>query len=363
MSGFLEVLAPGLATTVQDLGRVGWLRVGVPPGGALDPVSHALATALVGHVPAAPALEIRYLGPSLRLHGAPQRLALVGAEASMRLERAGTGEVETIGPWRTATMTQGDVLRVGALKGASTATLAFSPGPEIAATLGSRSTFLRGGFGGGFGRALRAGDRLPSAPGGPTPLPAPLQSESGAVWIPPESRPPEPAPDADGAWTVRVMLGPQDDHFTEAALALFLETAWTIGQEADRMGLRLEGPTLAHRPDKGFNIVSDGIVTGALQVPGTGLPILLLADRGTAGGYPKIAVVISADLPLLGRLGPGARLRFRAVSEQAAIEAYRAQHLAIRAAAAAIAPYHAPGEIDENALRRGNLITAQVEEE
>lgn len=362
MKGAIEILVPGLATTVQDLGRVGWLRVGVPPSGALDPLSHALANALVGHVPAAPALEIRYLGPSLRCLGAPQRVALVGAEVAMRVERAEGGEAETIGAWRTATLQPGDVLRVGPLKGSSTATLALSPGPLVEPVLSSRSAFLRGGFGGGFGRTLRAGDRLPAAPGGPTPLPPGLQSENGAVWIPPESRPPTPAPDAEGVWTVRVMLGPQDDHFTPAGLETFLGAVWTVTQEADRMGIRLDGPTLEHAPAKGFNIVSDGIVTGALQVPGTGRPILLLADRGTAGGYPKIAVAISADLPLVGRLGPGAKIRFEAVDEDAALAACRAQHLAIEAARAAIAPFHEPGVINEEALRRSNLITARVED-
>ena len=350
----LEVIEPGLATTIQDYGRIGWLRVGVPQGGALDTEALRLANALVGGGGGQAALELRYLGPSLRALSGPLRLALVGAEAAMRLERA-DGETEVVEPWRSVTLRAGDVLRVGALRGGSTAVLALGGAVAAPLTLGSRATFPRGGFGGLEGRALAAGDRLRVAdPQG--------AAEGPDRWIPPERRPAAPSPDPDGAWRVRVVLGPQQDHFAQAEIERFLGEAWTVSREADRMGLRLEGPPLNHdvAAGKGFNIVSDGISEGAIQAPGTGLPIVLLADRGTAGGYPKIAVAASVDLPLLGRLSPGDRLRFKAVGVDEAQSALREREIALRAALDAVAPFHKPGSVDEARLWESNLITAKA---
>lgn len=360
MSGDVEVTEPGLSTTVQDLGRIGWLRVGVPQSGALDREALRLANALVGGGPAQAALEIRYLGPTLRALTEPLRAALVGAEASMRLERAGAGaggerESRDIGPWRSVTLHRGDLLRVGSLRGGATAILALGGGVAAPMALGARATFSRGGFGGIEGRALRRGDRLSLA----APPAAGLGPER---WIPPDQRPPAPRPGADGAYRVRVVLGPQQDHFPEAEIERFLTSVWTVSAAADRMGMRLDGPRLAHdaAAGKGFNIVSDGVSEGAIQVPGDGRPILLLADRGVSGGYPKIAVAASVDTPLLGRLAPGDRLRFHSVSVGAAQAALRAREQGVAAALAAVAPYREPGAVDEAQLWSANLITARA---
>ena len=155
-----------------------------------------------------------------------------------------------------------------------------------------------------------------------------------------------------------MVLGPQDSYFHDHAIATFLESEYEISKEADRMGLRLKGPQLEH--SKGFNISSDGIVTGAIQVPGNGLPIILLADHQTTGGYPKIAAVASADLPRLGRMRPGGTVRFEAVSAAEAEELRRDQESMIEAYKAALLPASVPAALRDKALRSKNLISGTV---
>ncbi|MEM1383968.1 MAG: biotin-dependent carboxyltransferase family protein [Pseudomonadota bacterium] len=335
MTGLL-VRDGGLLTTVQDLGRVGFQRFGVPVCGALDRDSHRLANALVGNPPGAAALEIRYLGPVLEAL-CPARVALAGAEARMILTRA--RETETVPAGRTLRLEEGDRLAIGPLSGSVTATLAIAGGVQTAPVLGSAATFARSGFGGLDGRALRAGDRIPVAlaEGPDLALAQPMDLALPA--------------------RIKVVLGPQDDHFTAEAVETLLSAPWTVTQQADRMGLRLVGPVLAHRD--GYNITSDGIVTGAIQVPGNGLPILLLADRQTSGGYPKIATVVTGDLAPLGRVAPGAVLRFAAVSPAEGAAHTRARETALAQALATITPPPREG-LDLDALYAENLITPPI---
>ncbi len=178
-------------------------------------------------------------------------------------------------------------------------------GFDITPVLGSLSTYTRGGIGGIEGRALKAGDAIPLR------LPAAPEREEQML----------PSLDLAPPKRFRVILGPQDDYFTEAGIATLLGATYTVTPATDRMGMRLDGPKLEHA--KGYNIVSDGIAPGSIQVPGNGLPIVLLADRQTTGGYPKIATVISADLPALGRLVPGSKMAFEAVDIEAAEAAAR----------------------------------------
>lgn len=353
----LFVIDPGVATTLQDLGRIGYQRYGVPIAGALDRDALRLANALAGAPLDAAALEIRYLGPTLRAEAAPVRLALVGATVEMRLSRA-DGSEERIAAGRSLTLAPGETLRVGPTRGASsTAYLAVSGGVEAPETLGSRSTFARSRLGGIDGRALAAGDRLTAGAAAPADAERALADPAEPGW----------------RGIARVVLGPQADHFTDAALARFLETDWRVTQDADRMGLRLAAPQtsaqdggsqafedgrLAHRA--GHDITSDGIVSGAIQVPGSGLPIVLLADRQTSGGYPKIAAVISADLPALGRLRPGDRIRFAAVSPADGAAALRDAEARLAAAIAAIGPWRPGPGLDLEALYRENLISAPI---
>ena len=158
---------------------------------------------------------------------------------------------------------------------------------------------------------------------------------------------------------MRVVLGPQDDHFTPAGLRTLLESTYTVSHASDRMGMRLEGPPLEHSA-KGYNIVSDGIAPGSIQVPGNGLPIVLLADRQTTGGYPKIATVISADLPALGRMTPGAKIAFEAVDIEAAEAAARQLAADIAAIAARLAPVRREAAIDASRLMGENLVSGIV---
>ena len=201
-----------------------------------------------------------------------------------------------------------EVFRVGALGDSVCAYLAIEGGPDIPHVLGSASTYVRGALGGLDGRRFRARDVVPL--------------KLDAVEVRAEyalARPLDLAFDQP----IRVVLGPQADYFTDDAVQTFLSSEFTVSHQADRMGYRLEGPMLAHA--KGYNIVSDGIVTGSIQVPGSGRPIVLMVDNQTTGGYPKIATVISADIPVVGRRKPGRTIRFVAVDVREA-ELLRKQH-------------------------------------
>ncbi len=291
----LEVLDPGLLTTVQDAGRKGWARYGVPPSGPLDEVAFSAANALVGNPSDAAALEITLTGPTLRV----ERECLIAVCGATFDVWAGMLPVPL---WHAVYVRAGRIITFGTRLSGARAYLAISGGIALPSFLGSQATYLPGGFGGLDGRALRAGDRLPL---GAAPTPNPVQS-AGRIW-PVDRRPPymlQP--------TLRVVLGPQDDYFTAEGVATFLDSAYQLTSEADRMGARLQGLPIAHRGPTG--IVSDGVVAGSVQVPPDGQPIVMLADHQTTGGYPKIATVIRADLPLLAQCLPSDGVRFAAVT-------------------------------------------------
>lgn len=340
MTTRLRILQPGPQSTVQDLGRAGFQAYGVPVCGALDGRALRLANALVGNAVGAAALEIRLLGPAFEVCDGPLRMALAGAQADIEVTL--DAEVRRYGAWRAIDVPEGARVRIGPLAGSGCAVLAFAGGIDVPPVLGSRSTDLKGGFGGHEGRALAAGDRLnlsDNKPLGPClALPSP--------------------PSGNGEVTLRAVLGPQADAFTEAAVEAFFHTPYRVSREADRMGMRLDGTKLTFRG--GADIVSDGIVTGAVQVPGSGLPILLLADHQTIGGYAKIATVISADLPRAGRLLPGAALRFQAVTVAEAEAARRVAEVEIADMIASMAPVREGAGLDLEALYGANLISGAV---
>lgn len=338
MTSSLHVIEPGLLATVQDLGRVGWQRFGIPVSGATDPIALRAANVLVGNPQGAAGLEIAMLGPCLEVEAESVCVAVAGGSTVMTVEPKDGGEVRRIAPLESVTLARGDRFRVGAVSGTAVAYLAVAGGFALEPFLGSLSTYVRGGFGGLEGRALRAGDELPL-----TLHQAPAREDMRLDRL-----------DLAPAKTVRVVLGPQDDYFTPEALNAFFGTDWTVTRDADRMGLRLDGPTLTHA--RGANIVSDGIAPGAIQVPGNGLPIVLLADRQTTGGYPKIATVISADLPALGRVTPGTRLRFERISLEQAEAARAALEARMRSLAGELLPAR-KGSIDLGLLMSANLIS------
>lgn len=339
MTGSVLIRAPGPQTTLQDLGRPQARRFGVPLGGAADTVAHRLALALAGVGSDAPTLEFRLAGPTLLAEGAAVRVAL-GGEAPARVTRT-DGRSEPLAPWTTTTLQPGDALAVGMLATGATGYLALCPAPDIATVLGARGTMLRAGFGGHEGRALMPGDRLALAEG------VPQGPERSAA-----------PPAATGP--LRVVPGPQVEHFTDAAMQAFLGQPFTVTDGVDRMGVRLAGPRLAHSA-LGPDIMSEGLSPGSVQVPGDGQPIVLGVDAQTIGGYPKIATVISADLGRLGQLRPGDAVRFAAVTLAEARAARVALERALAAAIAAIAPLAPAGGIDEAALWRSNLLSGKVD--
>jgi biotin-dependent carboxylase-like uncharacterized protein len=299
----LEVLEGGLLTTVQDEGRPGLQKLGVPVTGAMDAPALRAANLLVGNPPGAAALECAVTGPRLRVLRTTT-LAITGADLQTVLERADMGPW-SVPPWTSFLARADSILSFAGRRAGCRAYLAVAGGIDVPEVLGSRSTDLNSGIGGHRGRALRPGDVLH----------APVaRGRSGRRWPAPRQ---SLAPDA----SVRVLLGPQEDYFTDEAVATFLSADYVLAPSSDRMGCRLEGPVLAHRGPR--EIVSDGNVLGSIQVPPDGRPIVMLADRGSTGGYPKIATVIGADVARLGQLLPGDRLRFEAVTLGEAIEALR----------------------------------------
>jgi biotin-dependent carboxylase-like uncharacterized protein len=302
----LRVVTPGLVTSIQDLGRTGYQHLGVPVSGALDPVSMRAANLLVGNAPGMAVLEAAYLGPTLAVEADHVRLAVAGADAVIeRLSDEGARSGERVAARCSVRLRRGEVVRIGALTGGTALYLAVEGGFDIEPVLGSVATDIRGRLGGFHGRALTAGDRLPLRLAG-----AGERGEVTLEGLRPRSRP-----------RIRAVVGPQSDCFPDCEVAAFFDNEYTVGPSADRMAMRLTGRALRH--SCGFDIVSDAVAPGSIQVPGNGQPLVLLADRQTTGGYPKIATVISADLPALAQLPIGAKVSFEAVSLEAAEAARR----------------------------------------
>jgi allophanate hydrolase len=276
------------------------------------------------------------------------RIALVGA-VSPSLIDGPDAPPKPLDRDRSHLLKRGQVLRVGMVEGSSTAYLAVCGGFDIHPFMGSLSTYARAGIGGFEGRKLAADDILPLKLDS-----APARDEHKLG-----------GPFDYGTGPIRVIWGPQDDYFTDAGRHTFVSSDYTVSKEADRMGIRFEGPTIEHRTTgdkKGADIISDGIGPGAIQVPGAGLPIVLLADRQTVGGYSKIATVASVDLPRLGRLLPGSVVRFVAIPVEEAESLRRAQETHLLRALAAFQVALPPGGIDLARLYEENLIDGIVYE-
>jgi allophanate hydrolase len=333
---WLEVVSPGAYASVQDAGRRGWRRVGVPWAGVLDPRLMRVANALAGNDGGAPVIECFDGGLQLAAREGALRLAVAG-DAVVEIESA--GERRLLSSWRSLTLAAGDVLRLRRLERGRIVVVAVE-GLALPKVLGSASTYARAALGGVDGRALAAGARLPAAP-------ASARPERMLAAAP-------PAPPLAASGPIRLVAGPQADHFTAAALAAFTGAGWRITTDADRMGVRLEGPALAHwgAPE----IVSDATVPGSVQVPGNGQPIVLLADAQTAGGYPKIGTVIGADLPRLAASRPGQELHFAWVDAAEGERLARAAEAETLALLSTLRPLLVGG-IDEAALYASNLVT------
>ncbi|WP_212636915.1 biotin-dependent carboxyltransferase family protein [Desulfacinum hydrothermale] len=289
---------PGPLTTVQDAGRFGYQDRGVPVCGAMDPAALILGNLLVGNKPGEAALEILFGGFRATFLNSTV-FAVTGADPEVRHNG------ERVAPWVSLTAAPGDTVAVDAGDFGARHYLCVKGGVDVPLVLGSKSTYVRGGFGGHEGRAFRKGDMV--ATGVPV--------DTALDCIPRRLRPAyDPSP------MVRVVLGPQAERITEQGLQYLLSSPYTVTQRADRMGIMLDGPKLTHT--RGADILSDGIALGSIQVPGEGLPFILMADRATTGGYVKAATVVTRDIPLVAQLLPGAVLHFCAVTIEEAREAH-----------------------------------------
>ena len=336
----LRVIVPGLHSTIQDLGRSGYQDIGVPPAGALDRIGLTLANALVGNAANAPVLEMLAQGPVLEVMATSLRVALVGDDGGSMIEG---DHARNVPAGQSARLRRGQRIRIGTLGKTFCAYLAIAGGFDVPPCLGSAATYTRNGLGGFQGRVLRVGDVLPVHREDVEP------SQELALVEPYEPGFEQP---------IRVVLGPQQEYFTADAVNTFLSAVYVVSAQADRMGFRLDGPKLAHA--KGYDIVSDGIVPGAVQVPGSGQPIVMLADAQTTGGYAKIATVISADVPVLARRRPGAAVRFVAVTQAEGENLRREQEPKLRDAIARLQPVPEIPVVDTVALETSNLIDGVV---
>jgi len=301
----------GIQTTVQDLGRPGWQHAGVPEGGAMDRVAHRIANLLVGNPDGAAALECP-LGSVALQFTAPALVALAGRDIAASLDGV------TIPAWQPFRAETGALL---ALHTGCRTSVAIAGGIDVPVVLGARGTSMRAGFGGFHGRALRRDDILPI--GEPTPLGKQMVSrlvEAGrmiADW----GAGPALRPSYAIQPTVRIIEGPELRWLTDASRERFFGASFRVAPESDRMGFRLQGPTLALT--RSMEMLSAGVTVGTIQLPPGGAPIVLMADRQTTGGYPRLGDVIAYDLPLLAQLRPGDDVRFDTIALDDAHTLYR----------------------------------------
>jgi antagonist of KipI len=294
----IVIQSAGLLTTVQDSGRFGYQRYGMPAGGAMDPFSFLLANALVGNRPDAACLETTYSGPEI-VFTADGAIAITGAD--MRPCKNG----KAIQVNKTIFVKSGDILSFRDLKYGCRSYIAFAGGILVPRVMGSYSTYLRAKIGGFEGRALRTGDELN------------IGAISGKVM---KLEIPETLlPEYGTCQTIRIIPGPEIKRFDFDAIRYFLTSEYLVTDQSDRMGYRLSGYTI-NSSSGNSDIISAGISLGTIQIPGNGQPIILMADRPTSGGYNRIANVISSDITLLAQLKPGDYINFNEISVEKAQE-------------------------------------------
>ncbi len=302
----IELLKVPSLLTVQDAGRQGYRKLGVPVSGFMDDLSARLANYLVGNPGSSPLLEFLLAGPTLKFN--VSAVFAVAGDAELRLNGV------PLEPWTSYWAKRGDVLEVGTLGSGLYGYIAFAGGIKCEKLLGSCSAYPKAGL----GRPLKEGDTLALGY-------AILTGREGR-YLPVELRPDYSGNERE----IRVVLGPNLDHFTEEGVETFLSSEYIVTPESDRMGYRLEGPTIRHS-EKGADIVTEPLTPGTVQVPASGKPIIMMRDAQTTGGYAKLAVVASVDLPLVAQSRPGSRLRFRAVGVKEAQELLRRREKVLEA--------------------------------
>ncbi|MCK8827355.1 biotin-dependent carboxyltransferase family protein [Natroniella acetigena] len=291
--GKLKTLEAGPMTTIQDLGRFGYMKYGMPIAGAVDRYAFRIANILVGNPEDEAAIEATFLGPTIQFK-AEAVIAITGGEMKPELDG------KEIPMWQAVKVSKDSRLSLNRVEKGLRSYIAIRGGIDLPEVMGSKSTYLRGKLGGFKGRKLQQGDEL-SFP----------EVKEGENFCLNRKIPEDLLEDYLDDREVRVIVGPQDDYFTEESLKTFFASEYQLTNQSDRMGCRLAGPTLEHTT--GADIISDGIVLGAIQVPGDGQPIIMLADRQTTGGYAKLANVISVDLPKVAQAKPGDKLNFKQI--------------------------------------------------
>jgi len=293
-----EVVGPGVLTSIQDLGRFGYQKYGVPVSGPMDDFSLKVANLLVGNDSNAAALEITGLGPKLKVLS-DTVVSLSGADFNATLDE------KPFQGWRSLRVQKGSIIRIREARRGFRGYLAVTGGIEVPKVLGSRSTYLTGKLGGLDGRSLGKGNIINSSYPGTSPGRMPLR------FLPEEC-----VPVFSSRVEVNVIMGPQDDCFTGEGIKTFLNSRYVVSLDSDRTAYRLTGPKIAHH--RKADIITDAIPQGAIQVPGDGQPIVMMADRPATGGYAKIACVIAPDIPRIAQLKPEDELRFRKIGIDAA---------------------------------------------
>ena len=294
-------MVPGLLTTVQDRGRFGMGRFGVAPSGALDSVALRLGNLLVDNPESEAVLEITLPGFRAKILS-DVAAALTGADLGLHING------KPFGPWRSYRLSSGDILSLESLNNGCRSYLALGGGLLVPEVLGSRSTNITSGFGGLDGRPLRSGDILK------------VDSPQHYLHAGGRKFDLNAVPSYRNNWVLRVVMGPQNDHFKDESCDRFLNAVYQVRAKSDRTGVRLQGPKIIINDGQAESIISEGIISGAIQIPGDGQPIIVLGET-VSGGYRKIATVISADLHLLGQVLPGDRVQFQAVNPREARQA------------------------------------------
>jgi antagonist of KipI len=292
--GDLEIVRPGIYTTVQDSGRYGYQSCGIPVSGAMDRYSYKAANYILGNDLESAVIEATVLGPRIEFNSSME-IAITGADMSPSINGS------SIEMWRSLNIKAGDCLDFGELKSGARTYIAFSGGIDIPKVMESRSTYVRGKIGGYAGRQLLEGDRLKVFGSG----------KEESKWI---SRVLDPKyiPKYRDEIELRVILGPQAEHFTPRGIETFLSSEYRCTPQIDRMGYRLSGSPI--ESISGTDIISDGIAFGAVQVSNSGEPIVMMADRQTVGGYAKIACIVSEDISKIAQAKTGDTIKFRKVT-------------------------------------------------
>ncbi len=345
MSGNLKILNSGFLASIQDKGRLGMGRFGVPRSGAIDPVTLRLGNALVENDDYEAAIEFRFLGPKICAVNGSVRIGLA-AHTQATLTHAATQENSMIKPWQSVTLNEGDILSVAPLKDNATGYLTIEGGIDLHPTLGSLSTYSRAKLGGINGDILQSGDLIPLRKNKPK-----IRNEkiiTKPVKIP-HTHP------------FKVIAGPQDDYFSSDEMIKFCQNRFNVSHDVDRMGIRLDGSYVQSLPDKGNDLISDGLIPGVIQIPGNGNPIILCVDCQSVGGYPKIAKITNADWHILGKLIPNQKITFQLVDLPKAKVALLALEKNIKISISSIKDLLEEGAINLDALYQSNLIDGMVD--